>query len=125
MGQAGMETVDQQDDIPVLSEDLHGKAFELQEAIQEHDYTKIVERYGEGPIKVVFELGLATLSGEASKASTTLDVVLWSDTPHASWTLLDQIQNSWYYQVQVINDVILKNRQSLKHNNGMLLIFIV
>lgn len=94
MGQAGMDTLDQHDDVPVLSEDLHGKAFELQEAIQEHDYMKIVERFGEGPIKVVFELGLATSSGEASKASTTLDVVLWSDTPHASWTLLDQIERS-------------------------------
>jgi cyclophilin family peptidyl-prolyl cis-trans isomerase len=92
LGEAGMGTVGERGDMPFLSEDLHEKAVELQAAIQERDYTNIVERYGEGPIKVAFDLGLgASLSDEPSKGSTTLDIVLWSDTPHASWTLLDQI----------------------------------
>jgi len=93
LGQAGVEAVGsgvEEEGIPVLSEDLHGKASELQEAIQERDYMNIVERYGEGPIKLVFDLELSTPL--AGGASTTVDIVLWSDTPHASWALLDQIE---------------------------------
>jgi len=95
---AGVEvdSADSLDDseINAMSQELHGQVRSLQEAIQEEARANIVNEYGEGPVKLALDLQIAAEPGNNSLNKSTesrVDILLWPDTPHAAWTLLEQV----------------------------------
>lgn len=71
-----------------MSEELNEQVSTLQNQISTSSIHHIVKEYGEGPVKVVFELEFL------NQASTNgqMSILLWPDTPHAAWTWLEQIE---------------------------------
>ena len=95
-----------------MTQQLNKQTEELQWHLQDTAVQKIIEEYGEGPVKVVLEIDfpeeiLSNKKGSPSSSSYTpnaskqrnsnfdssnhLSIVLWPDTPHAGWTWLEQI----------------------------------
>jgi len=94
--------MDQYQQLSQMASDLrnHAAVTTLQSNIQETAIDKMIDLYGEGPVKVVVELDFGDDSNrrnshELAKGSY-ISIVLWPDTPHAAWTWLDQIvRNVW------------------------------
>ena len=95
----------QYEQLSQMTDDLrkHTDLTSLQSTIQESAIEKIVDTYGEGPVKVIVELGFEDepTSHKKNKKSrhthhmekgTYISIVLWPDTPHAAWTWLQQIE---------------------------------
>lgn len=87
---------DSYDESPLheMAQALHGQILPLQEAIQNDARANIVEEYGEGPVKLALELQFHSdndKTKEVSSLNTRMDILLWPDTPHAVWTLLEQV----------------------------------
>jgi len=92
--------MDQYKQLSKMASDLrnHAAVTTLQSNLQETAIDKMIDIYGEGPVKVVVELDF----GDNSKPQNTheltkgsyISIVLWPDTPHAAWTWLDQIGRS-------------------------------
>eukprot|EP00934_Nitzschia_sp_Nitz4_P006895 Nitzschia sp. Nitz4//scaffold24_size164493//119801//121450//NITZ4_002342-RA/size164493-processed-gene-0.82-mRNA-1//1//CDS//3329544156//6885//frame0 len=69
-----------------MEQALNDEAKPLQTRIQQSARNYIVASFGEGPVQVVLELDFGGEPGP-----DTISILLWRDTPHAAWTLLDQI----------------------------------
>ncbi|EEC46589.1 predicted protein [Phaeodactylum tricornutum CCAP 1055/1] len=72
-----------------MEEELSHEVRALQESIQIAARSCIVRTFGEGPVQVILDLNF----GERNiQGGTKLTILLWYDTPHAAWTLLEQIR---------------------------------
>lgn len=73
-----------------MEEELNHEVRTLQMQMQKSARRSIVQEYGEGPIQVRLDL---QFSGDSRPGSATnqIGILLWHDTPHAAWTLLEQI----------------------------------
>ena len=63
----------------------------LQTKIQNIARSSIVRTYGEGPVQVSLDLNFPDGSSQPG-SQNVLTILLWYDTPHAAWTLLQQIR---------------------------------
>jgi cyclophilin family peptidyl-prolyl cis-trans isomerase len=78
--------------LQALSGRLYAHVLDLQRAIQKDARSKIIERYGEGPLKLVLNLQFADEEeGGRGAANSQLEILFWTATPHATWTLLEQV----------------------------------
>jgi len=111
-GEDPPEAIDPRDDpllgqyqqLSRLATDLrkHADIMTLQSTLQETAIDEIVSTYGEGPVKVVVELDFADkkllvfsqTNNRKMAERSSISIILWPDTPHAAWTLLEQIQRS-------------------------------
>jgi cyclophilin family peptidyl-prolyl cis-trans isomerase len=89
----------QYDQLRQMEDELNHEVKSLQNKIRQTDRANIIRAFGEGPVQVVFEIDFAagaSPSGGASRAvaagSSAISILLWYETPHAAWTLLDQIR---------------------------------
>jgi cyclophilin family peptidyl-prolyl cis-trans isomerase len=77
-----------------MEEELDHELRTLQTTIQHVSRSSIVDAYGEGPVQVVLELDFQEAERLLSYTDhNTISILLWYDTPHAAWTLLQQIQS--------------------------------
>lgn len=75
-----------------MEEELNNEVHALQTRIQHSARNHIIAEFGEGPVQVILELDF----GDGSQTPHTIHILLWHDTPHASWTWLEQIgRNVW------------------------------
>lgn len=72
-----------------MEEEISHEVRSLQTNIQLAARSSIVKTYGEGPVQVVLDLDFAD---ESTTDGTRLTILLWYDTPHASWKLLQQVE---------------------------------
>ena len=70
-----------------MEDELDHEVKTLQAKIQHSDRENIVRTFGEGPVQVVLDVAFPQAQQESSKIS----ILLWYDTPHAAWTLIDQL----------------------------------
>ena len=78
--------------LKAMSERLHSHVIEIQRTIQEDARSNIIQRYGEGPLKLVLDLQFADEKGEhGGHSKSQLDILFWTSTPHATWTLVEQV----------------------------------
>jgi hypothetical protein len=91
--------MDQYEQLSQMASDLrnHAAVTTLQSTIQDTAIDKMIELYGEGPVKVVLELDFGD-NHDINRRDTrnfangsSISIVLWPDTPHAAWTWLEQI----------------------------------
>lgn len=114
----------QQAQLQAMSKELHGQVEPLQEIIQQEASETIIRTFGEGPIKLVFDLQISPspTTGEneerkevdqlqntvfelptvpsstrrrtsyANNKENQFEILLWPDTPHAAWALLEQVK---------------------------------
>lgn len=80
----------QYDQLRQMEDELNHEVKSLQNKIRQTDRANIVRAYGEGPVQVSLEIDFAT--GGVVTGSSMISILLWYETPHAAWTLLDQIQ---------------------------------
>jgi len=71
-----------------MEEELNHEVRTLQTRIQQSARNHIVSEFGEGPVQVIFELDF----GPNTSGPDKISILLWHDTPHASWTWLEQIR---------------------------------
>lgn len=87
----------QASELHVMSQELHGQVMTLQESIQDDARASIIEEYGEGPVKLSLDVQIVGVDpttsnvGFSSSPDTRLDILLWPDTPHATWAILEQV----------------------------------
>jgi cyclophilin family peptidyl-prolyl cis-trans isomerase len=76
-----------------MEEELNHEVKTLQTRIQQSARNHIIQEFGEGPVQVILELDF----GNNEKAlPNKISILLWHDTPHAAWTVLEQIRrNVW------------------------------
>jgi hypothetical protein len=82
-----------------MTSEIDSQVVTLQKRIQLEARKEIIKTYGEGPIKVLIELDFETDDAEILAKKKTTDVTssnqisiaLLPETPHAVWTLLDQV----------------------------------
>eukprot|EP00529_Nitzschia_sp_RCC80_P024856 CAMPEP_0113498688 /NCGR_PEP_ID=MMETSP0014_2-20120614/31318_1 /TAXON_ID=2857 /ORGANISM="Nitzschia sp." /LENGTH=535 /DNA_ID=CAMNT_0000392753 /DNA_START=253 /DNA_END=1860 /DNA_ORIENTATION=+ /assembly_acc=CAM_ASM_000159 len=72
-----------------MEEELNHEVKTLQTRIQQSARNHIIEEFGEGPVQVILELDFGNPSTASSPSR--IAILLWHDTPHAAWTLLEQI----------------------------------
>ena len=77
--------------LKAMSERLHSHVVDLQRTIQEDARSNIIQRFGEGPLKLVLDLKFAGEEGKGGHSKSQLDILFWTSTPHATWTLLEQV----------------------------------
>ncbi|GKZ01356.1 hypothetical protein MPSEU_001086600 [Mayamaea pseudoterrestris] len=70
-----------------MEDELDHEVKTLQAKIQHSDRANIVQTFGEGPVQVILDVFLPQSQQESSKIS----ILLWYDTPHAAWTLIQQL----------------------------------
>jgi cyclophilin family peptidyl-prolyl cis-trans isomerase len=80
----------QYDQLRQMEDELNHEVKSLQNKIRQTDRANIVRAYGEGPVQVTLEIDFATAG--VVTGSSMISILLWYETPHAAWTLLDQIQ---------------------------------
>ena len=71
-----------------MEEELNHEVRTLQTRIQQSARNHIITEYGEGPVQVILELDF----GPNASGPDKISILLWHDTPHASWTWLEQIK---------------------------------
>ncbi|GAX29541.1 hypothetical protein FisN_36Hh035 [Fistulifera solaris] len=69
-----------------MEEELQHELKGLQTKLQQVARSSIVGTYGEGPVQVSFDINIG-------KDTERISISLWYDTPHAAWTLIDQIRS--------------------------------
>ncbi|KAG7358820.1 cyclophilin type peptidyl-prolyl cis-trans isomerase [Nitzschia inconspicua] len=76
-----------------MEEELNQEVKALQSRIQQSARNHIIQEFGEGPVQILLELDF----GSNDKAMPNkIAILLWHDTPHAAWTILEQIgRNVW------------------------------
>lgn len=78
----------QYDQLRQMEDELNHEVKSLQTKIRQTDRANIVRAFGEGPVQVVLEIDFPS----GVTGSTSIAILLWYETPHAAWTLLDQIR---------------------------------
>lgn len=74
------------------SKELHQHVVALQQAIQQDARARIIQKYGEGPLKLVLDLKIPGEKEQSQEsANNRLEILFWTSTPHATWTVLEQI----------------------------------
>jgi hypothetical protein len=69
-----------------MEEELQHELKGLQTKLQQVARSSIVGTFGEGPVQVSFDITIG-------KDTERISISLWYDTPHAAWTLIDQIRS--------------------------------
>lgn len=72
-----------------MEDELDAEVKSLQKEIQKNDRKNIVKAFGEGSVQVTFEIAFPD---GVHTSSTHISVMLYYETPHAAWTLLNQVQ---------------------------------
>jgi hypothetical protein len=72
-----------------MEDELSHQVKTLQTTIQQSDRAEIVKALGDGPVQVLLDL---VFPDQLHTSSSKIAILLWYDTPHAAWTLIDQIQ---------------------------------
>jgi len=75
-----------------MEEELSHEVKTLQSRIQLSARNHIIQEFGEGPVQVVLELDFGSTDPN-NAGPHRISILLWHDTPHAAWTLLEQIGN--------------------------------
>lgn len=75
-----------------MEKEIDKEVQTLQRRIQRSARSHIIQEFGEGPVQVVLELDFGNAA--ANSGSNRIAILLWHDTPHASWTWLEQIGNN-------------------------------
>ena len=70
-----------------MEDELDHEVKNLQTKIQHSDRENIVRTFGEGPVQVILDL----VFPQQTKDSSRISILLWYDTPHAAWTLIEQV----------------------------------
>jgi hypothetical protein len=79
-----------------MEEELNHEVKTLQTRIQQSARNHIIQEFGEGPVQVILELDFGANDKSNSNGPSKIAILLWHDTPHAAWTLLEQIgRNLW------------------------------
>jgi hypothetical protein len=79
--------------LQMMEDELNHEVKSLQAKIQQSDRARIIRTFGEGPVQVSLDVDFPQ---DMNVASTRISILLWYDTPHAAWTLIDQIrQGAW------------------------------
>lgn len=73
-----------------MEAELDHELQSLQAKIQNVARSSIIRTYGEGPVQVALDLNFPGGSSEPGMHNM-ITILLWYDTPHAAWTLLQQI----------------------------------
>lgn len=77
-----------------MEEELNHEVKTLQTRIQQSARNHIIQEFGEGPVQIIFELDFGSNSDKT--LPNKISILLWHDTPHAAWTILEQIgRNIW------------------------------
>lgn len=71
-----------------MEDEISHDVRSLELKIQKGARSSIVNSFGEGPVQVQLDLDL----GEQIEGGNQIAILLWYDTPHAAWTLLEQIR---------------------------------
>ena len=102
-----------------MEQELDHELHSLQEKLQQAARTSIIAKYGDGPIKVVLEI---EIPDETDISSNKISIILWYDTPHASWAWLKQILiGEWDgSEFQVADDLSSIDAQPIIYNTGTL-----
>jgi cyclophilin family peptidyl-prolyl cis-trans isomerase len=83
----------QYDQLRQMEDELNHEVKSLQNKIRQTDRANIVRAFGEGPVQVALEIDFAAgASSGGAAGSSAISILLWYETPHAAWTLLDQIR---------------------------------
>jgi len=98
-----------------MEEELNHEVKTLQSRIQLSARNHIIQEFGEGPVQVVLELDFGN-NDPNNAGPHRISILLWHDTPHAAWTLLEQIGNNvWdgaefkWHQGHIIDAVPLRS----------------
>lgn len=78
-----------------MEEELQHELKGLQTKLQQVARSSIVGMFGEGPVQVSFDIKIG-------KDTERISISLWYDTPHAAWTLIEQIQSGKWAGSQFI-----------------------
>jgi hypothetical protein len=102
-----------------MEQELDHELHSLQAKLQQAARTSITSKYGDGPIKVVLEI---EIPDETDISSNKISIILWYDTPHASWAWLKQILiGEWDgSEFQVAGDLSSIDAQPIIYNAGKL-----
>ena len=73
-----------------MEEKLNHEVKSLQTKIQQSARNHIIDEFGEGPVQVVLDVDFG--GDEDGGGADQITILLWHDTPHAAWTLLEQIK---------------------------------
>lgn len=93
-GGTGGEGVDadllrvQYDQLKQMEDELNHEVKSLQAKIKQTDRANIVKTFGEGPVQVILEIDFPEAK---AGGNNQISILLWYETPHAAWTLLDQV----------------------------------
>lgn len=79
----------QYEQLKQMEDELSVEVKSLQAKIRQADRANIVRYYGEGPVQVILDIDFAD---QRHVTAAQISILLWYETPHASWTLLDQIR---------------------------------
>jgi cyclophilin family peptidyl-prolyl cis-trans isomerase len=74
-----------------MEDELDHEVKSLQTKIQTSDSESIVRTFGEGPVQVILDVSLPQQQQELKSNNNKISILLWYDTPHAAWTLIDQL----------------------------------
>jgi len=74
-----------------MEQELDHELRALQAKMQNVARSSIVRTYGEGPVQITLDLNFPGGPREPGDHSM-ITILLWYDTPHAAWTLLQQIR---------------------------------
>jgi Cyclophilin type peptidyl-prolyl cis-trans isomerase/CLD len=74
-----------------MEEELNQEVKTLQTRIQQSARNHIIQEFGEGPVQINLELDFGKHEKELPNK---ISILLWHDTPHAAWTILEQIGRS-------------------------------
>jgi len=83
--------------LETISERLYQSVLETQRAIQDEAGSLLSKRYGHGSLKLVLDLQFDDDDDEGEEGISTgtttgaLEIQFFPTTPHATWTLLDQV----------------------------------
>jgi len=75
-----------------MEQELSHEVETLQKRIKLSARNHIIQEFGEGPVQVILELDFG--DAIANAGPHRISIFLWPDTPHAAWTLLEQIGNN-------------------------------
>ena len=75
-----------------MEQELNHEVKGLQGNIQRTSRNSIIRTYGEGPVQINLEVELPSKDKQRSPEHHEIGILLWYDTPHAAWTLLEQVR---------------------------------